>query len=183
MRQFYLQRSQNFATEFATDKLGHKNSSRTVCFPQSAMQVAIPASRRGRWHPSSGRVVDHPSSPGATIQVSSESSYARNLVTSHQNDSFMQPSMNEIRHERDELVGVKPCSITRFSNFEGRMQVELDTVKYAENVINAMMNASPNRDPGINYLLSIVLQFSNRFPWNQESIRIPIYRYNDQTCQ
>ena len=33
------------------------------------------------------------------------------------------------------------------------MQVELDTIKYAENVINAAMNASPNRDPDINYLL------------------------------
>ena len=39
------------------------------------------------------------------------------------------------------------------------MQVKLDTVKYAENVINATMNTSPNRDPNINYLLSIGLQF------------------------
>ena len=33
------------------------------------------------------------------------------------------------------------------------------------------------------YLLSLGLQFSNRFPWTQESIGIPIYRYNYQDCQ
>ena len=63
------------------------------------------------------------------------------------------------------------------------MQVELDTVKYAENVIKATMNAAPNRDSDINYLLSIGLQFFNRFPLTQESIGIPIYRYNYQACQ
>ena len=63
------------------------------------------------------------------------------------------------------------------------MQVEFYAVQYAERIINATMNASLIRDPNINYLLSIGLQFSNRFPWNQESIGIPIYRYNYQACQ
>ena len=38
------------------------------------------------------------------------------------------------------LVGVEPCSIPQFPEFEGTiygMQVEFDTVQYAENVINA----------------------------------------------
>ena len=62
--------------------------------------------------------------------------------------------------ERDELVGVEPSSTSRFPEFEGiiyGMQVEFDTVQYAENVINATMNASPNRHPDVNYLLSIGL--------------------------
>ena len=86
-----------------------------------------------------------------------------------------------------ELVGVEPSSASRFPEFEGTiygMQVEFfDIVQYAKNVINATMNASPNRDPDINYLLSIGLQFSNRYPWNHDSIGIPIYCYNYQTCQ
>ena len=45
------------------------------------------------------------------------------------------------------------------------------------------MNASPNRHLDVNYLLSIGLQFSNRYPWNQVSIGLPISRYNYQTCQ
>ena len=76
--------------------------------------------------------------------------------------------------------------LPRFPEFEGTingMQVEFDAVQYAENVINSTMNASPNRDPDINYLLSIRVQFSNRYPWNHDSIGIPIYRYNYQTCQ
>ena len=95
----------------------------------------------------------------------------------------MQHSRNADRQERDELVGVEPRSTSRFPEFEGTiygMQVEFDTVQYAENIINFTMNASPNRDPDINYLLSIGLQFSNRYPWNHDSIGIPIYRYNHQ---
>ena len=49
--------------------------------------------------------------------------------------------------------------------------------------MNSTMNASPTRDPDIRYLLSIGLQFCKRFPWNQDSIGIPIYRYNYQACQ
>ena len=31
----------------------------------------------------------------------------------------MQLSRTEIQQERDELIGVEPCSLTRFSEFEG----------------------------------------------------------------
>ena len=63
------------------------------------------------------------------------------------------------------------------------MQVKMDAVQYTKHIINATMNASLTRDPNINYLLSTGIQFPNRFPWTQESIGIPIYRYNYQACQ
>ena len=125
------------------------------------MQVPIPTSRNRQADEG-----DHPSSPEVTIQVSSFVSNARNSVKSHHTDRFMQHSRTAIRQERNELVGVEPRTLTRFPEFEGTIygiQVEFNAVQYAENVINATMNASPNRDPDINYLLSIGLQFSNRF--------------------
>ena len=86
--------------------------------------------------------------PRATIQVSSEVFNAGNSVKSFYLPAFMQRLMTSIRQERDELVRVEPRSITKFPNFEGTiygMQVELDTVKYAEISmpqwnINATMN-------------------------------------------
>ena len=129
------------------------------------MQVPMPENRNGL-----GRAGNYSSSPDAMIQVPSAFLPARNSVKSYYEDRLIQVSRAADRQERDELVGVEPSFASRFPEFEDEMQVEFDTVQYAENIISATMNASPNRHPDINYLLSIGLQFSNRYPWNHDSI-------------
>ena len=145
------------------------------------MQVPMSESRNGR-----DRAGSYPSSLDAMIPVSTLVSNVRNPVKSSYEDLLVKVSRAADRQERDELVGMEPSSISRYPEFEGTingMQVNFDTVQYAENIINDTMNASPYRYPDIKYLLSIGLQFSNRYPWNHSSIGMPIYRYNLQACQ
>ena len=74
------------------------------------------------------------------IQVSPAIFHARNLVKSYYEDRFMQHSRAADRQERYELVGVELGSLPRFPEFKetiNGMQVNFDTVQYAENVINA----------------------------------------------
>ena len=176
MSQFYLQRPRNFATELANVQYSREH------LTGGRIYVPVQVCRQAETGKAGLVIILHFE---VYNQVPPCHRAARNLVKSHQNDRFMQPSLTAIRQVRDELVEVSPLSIL-VPVFEGTIygiRVNLDTVKYVENVINATLNASSHREPDINYFLSNGLKLSNCFPWTHESIGIPIYVYYNQTCQ
>ena len=169
MNYAYLQQPQKFAKDYATRKYSRKQWDRRF----RSMQVSQ-ESRNGL-----SRASAHTSSSQVYNQVPSRYLSVEKQVKTRTDDRFMQLPTAAFPQERDELVG-KPYLMQAMPIFEGTInnqEVNIDTVQYAENFINATLNASQYGQPNTDYILSIGIKLHDT-QWTHLSIGTPVYVYN-----